>query len=456
MPACLLFRSELGPNNSRLIAFNRDHALKVMTLQLDQASTTQLREWETSLAQEYQQFKASGLNLDLTRGKPSAEQLNLSDAINTILGDDLSNESNTDLRNYGGLDGIPECKRLFADVLGVANDEILIGGNSSLTLMYFAALFAQNQGFGALGASWASEGKTTKFLAPVPGYDRHFSVCEHLGIELIPVAMTDDGPDMDAVEQLLKADSSIKGIWCVPRFSNPTGTVYSDHVVDRIAQLGKIAGSNFRVFWDNAYAVHSLSDDAPELASIMERCRAHGTEDSVYLFGSTSKITYAGAGVSFAGMSNANLKAFTQHLGMSQIGPDKINQLRHVRFLKDSEGLKAHMRAHATVLKPRFDIVLKHLREGLGETGMASWNEPQGGYFISFDTLPGLAKEVVKLAADAGVKLTPAGATFPYGNDPENKNIRIAPSVPSLDEIDRAMAVFVNCVKLASVRQRLS
>ena len=427
-----------------------------MTLQLDQATTEQLRDWETSLTQEYQQFKASGLNLDLTRGKPSAEQLSLSDSINEILNSDLSNESNTDLRNYGGLDGIPECKRLFAGVLGVKPEETLIGGNSSLTLMYMAVQFGLYQGFGDLAKSWNSEGRTVKFLAPVPGYDRHFSVCEHLGIELVPVALKDDGPDMDAVEQLLKSDPTIKGIWCVPRFSNPTGTVYSDQVVNRIAQLGKIASDNFRVFWDNAYAVHSLSDDAPELANLMDSCRKYGTEDSVYLFGSTSKITYAGAGVAFAGMSKANLKAFTHHLGMSQIGPDKINQLRHVRLLKDAEGITEHMRQHATVLKPRFDIVLKHLREGLGGTGMANWNEPQGGYFVSFDTLPGLAKEVVKLAAEAGVKLTPAGATFPYGKDPANSNIRIAPSVPSLEEIDRAMAVFVTCVKLASVRQRLS
>ena len=424
-----------------------------MTLQLDQATTEQLRDWESTLTQEYQQFKASGLNLDLTRGKPSAEQLSLSDAINDILGGDLSNESNTDLRNYGGLDGIPECKRLFANVLGVSAEETLIG---SLTLMYMAAQFGLHQGFGELGASWNSEGSTVKFIAPVPGYDRHFSVCEHLGIELVTVALNDDGPDMDAVEQLLKSDPSIKGIWCVPRFSNPTGTVYSDAVVDRIAQLGNIAGSNFRIFWDNAYAVHSLSDDAPELANLMTSCRKYGTENSAYLFGSTSKITYAGAGVAFAGMSKANLKAFTHHLGMSQIGPDKINQLRHVRLLKDADGIKEHMQQHAKVLKPRFDIVLKHLREGLGNTGMASWTEPQGGYFVSFDTLPGLAKEVVKLAAEAGVKLTPAGATFPYGKDPANSNIRIAPSVPSLDEIDRAMAVFVTCVKLASVKQRLS
>jgi DNA-binding transcriptional MocR family regulator len=426
-----------------------------MTLQLDQATTEQLREWETTLTQEYQQFKASGLSLDLTRGKPSGEQLSLSDSINEILGDDLSNESGTDLRNYGGLDGIPECKRLFAQVLGVTPEETLIGGNSSLTLMYMAAQFGLYQGFGELAPSWISEGGNTKFIAPVPGYDRHFSVCEHLGIELITVALNDDGPDMDAVEELLKNDPSIKGIWCVPRFSNPTGTVYSNNVVDRIAQLGKIASSNFRVFWDNAYAVHQLSEDAPKVANLMDNCRKYGTEDSVYLFGSTSKITYAGAGVAFAGMSKGNLKAFTHHLGMSQIGPDKINQLRHIRLLKDADGIKDHMSKHAAVLKPRFDIVLKHLREGLGESGMASWTEPQGGYFVSFDTLPGLAKEVVKLAAEAGVKLTPAGATFPYGKDPANSNIRIAPSVPSLDEIDRAMAVFVSCVKLASVKQRL-
>ena len=441
--------------STRSIASRRSR-IKVMTLQLDQATTEQLRDWETTLTQEYQQFKASGLNLDLTRGKPSTEQLSLSDSINQILGDDLSNESNTDLRNYGGLDGIPECKRLFANVLGVNADETLIGGNSSLTLMYMAAQFGLHQGFGDLAKSWSSEGGTVKFLAPVPGYDRHFSVCEHLGIELVTVALNDDGPDMDAVEQLLKNDPSIKGIWCVPRFSNPTGTVYSDQVVDRIAKLSNIASPNFRIFWDNAYAVHSLSDDAPELANLMDLCRQYGTEDSVYLFGSTSKITYAGAGVAFAGMSKANLKAFTHHLGMSQIGPDKINQLRHVRLLKDAAGITEHMRLHAAVLKPRFDIVLKHLREGLGDTGMASWNEPQGGYFVSFDTLPGLAKDVVKLAAEAGVKLTPAGATFPYGKDPANSNIRIAPSVPSLDEIDRAMAVFVTCVKLASVKQRLS
>ncbi len=424
-------------------------------MQLDQASTEQLREWESALSAEYQQHQAAGLSLDLTRGKPSGEQLSLSDSILDVLGSDLSNEGNIDLRNYGGLDGLAECKRLFAPVLDVAEDEILIGGNSSLTLMYFAVLFASQMGFGELGQAWKSGGKPAKFLCPVPGYDRHFAVCEHLGIDMIPVAMNDCGPDMDQVEALIKADTSIKGIWCVPRFSNPTGIVYSDDVVERIAKLANIAGSNFRVFWDNAYAVHSLSDSAPQLSSLMAAARKAGTEDSVYLFGSTSKITYAGAGVAFVGMSTANLKAFKAHLGMTQIGPDKVNQLRHARLLKDAEGLAEHMRQHAAVLKPRFDIVLKHLNEGIGDSGLLSWTAPEGGYFISVDTLPGLAKQVVAMAADAGVKLTPAGATFPYGKDPEDRNIRIAPSVPSLDEIDRAMQVFVNCVKLASVRQRL-
>ena len=424
-------------------------------MQLDQASTEQLREWESALSAQYEEFKAAGLNLDLTRGKPSSEQLSLSDAILDVLGHDLSNETNTDLRNYGGLDGIAECKGLFAPVLGVSTDEILIGGNSSLTLMYFAVMFATHMGFGDLGKAWNHGGQTVKFLCPVPGYDRHFSVCEHLGIEMIPVSMDDNGPDMDEVEALVKADANIKGIWCVPRFSNPTGIVYSNEVVERIAQLGKIAGDNFRVFWDNAYAVHSLKDDAPQLANLMDACRNAGTENSVYLFGSTSKITYAGAGVAFVGMSAANLKAFKHHLGMTQIGPDKINQLRHVRLLQDSDGLTAHMRKHAAVLKPRFDIVLKHLNEGIGDSGLLSWTAPEGGYFIAVDTLPGLAKQVVAMAADAGVKLTPAGATFPYGKDPQDRNIRIAPSVPTLEEIDRAMQVFVTCVKLASVRQRL-
>ncbi len=415
-------------------------------------SIEQLRALESQLSEQYQAIKKHGLNLDLTRGKPSNEQLNLSDV---LLGD-ISDAARSDasLRNYGGLLGIPAARELFAPVLGVSAEEMLVGGNSSLTLMYFAAHFAMHLGVDGPESAWSKEGKI-KFLAPVPGYDRHFGVCETLGIELIPVALLDDGPDMDEVERRLKADPLIKGIWCVPRFSNPTGHVYSDKVVARFARLGKIAGRNFRIFWDNAYAVHSFDDSAPELASLMDACRQEGTEDSAYLFGSTSKITFAGAGVGFAGMSKRNLSTYSQQLGMTQIGPDKINQLRHVEFLKTEGALKNLMNKHAALLKPRFDAVLKGLEKGLAGSGMGDWTVPQGGYFISFNTKPGLADEVVRLAAEAGVKLTPAGATYPYGKDPENRNIRIAPSVPTVADITAATEVFVNCVKLATVRQQL-
>lgn len=422
-------------------------------MQLDRASDAQLREWEAALSSEYETFKAAGLNLDLTRGKPSADQLALSDKLDGILGGDYKDGDGTDVRNYGGIDGIASAKALFAPVLGVGPDEILVGGSSSLTLMYQAVEFAATQGV-AGSPAWNSGGEV-KFLAPVPGYDRHFSVCEHLGIKLIPVAMNEDGPDMDRVEAQVKADPQIKGIWCVPRFSNPSGIVYSDAVVARIAKLGKIAGPGFRIFWDNAYAVHTLNENAPQLANIMELCRQNGTEDSVYIFGSTSKITFAGAGVAFMAASPANLKVFKHHLGFGQIGPDKVNQLRHVKFIRDQDNLNALMRQHAALLKPRFDAVLSRLA-ALRDTGMGEWTEPQGGYFISFDTRPGLAKTVVKLAAEAGVKLTPAGATYPYGKDPEDRNIRLAPSFPKVEEIAKATDVFVTCVKLASVRQALA
>ena len=412
----------------------------------------ELRNLEAQLSEQFDAIKQRGLNLDLTRGKPSTEQLNLS---NGLLGD-ISGKALADasLRNYGGLQGIPEARELFSKVIGVKPEETLVGGNSSLTLMYFAAHFAMHLGVNGADSAWMHEGQI-KMLAPVPGYDRHFSVSETLGIELIPVPLLDDGPDMDEIERLVKADPLIKGIWCVPRFSNPTGHVYSDAVVERFAQLGKVAGKNFRIFWDNAYALHFIDENAPQLANLMDACRKAGTEDSVYIFGSTSKVTFAGAGVAFLGMSERNLANFSKLLGMTQIGPDKINQLRHVEFFQTYEQLTAHMKRHAELLKPRFDAVLKGLEEGLADTGAGQWITPQGGYFISFDTLPGLATEVVAMAADAGVKLTPAGATYPYGKDPDNKNIRIAPSVPSVAEIEAATEVFVTCVKLATVRHWL-
>jgi len=424
-------------------------------LQLEHANTEQLRQWEQELNVEYQSILQQDLKLDLTRGKPSAEQLSLSDALDGILDGNYKTADNTDVRNYGGLDGISEIKQLGADLLGLASEEILAGGNSSLSLMFQAMLHAVHFGFSGPDSAWKNT-KGARFLCPVPGYDRHFTVCERLGIEMIPVHMTATGPDMDEVEAMVAHDERIKGMWCVPKYSNPTGVVYSDETVERIAKLGNIAPNNFRVFWDNAYAVHDLSENAPVLASIMNYCRQHNTEDSILQFASTSKITLAGAGVAFMGASESNLKSFKEVLGVSTIGPDKINQLRHARFFPNIESVHEHMKKHAAIIKPRFLSVLTHLDEAFGNSDLGQWESADGGYFISFDSRPGLAKEIVKLANEAGVKLTPAGATFPYGKDPEDRNIRLAPTVPSVEEVDAAMKVFVTCVKLASVRQALA
>jgi DNA-binding transcriptional MocR family regulator len=414
--------------------------------------TAALPQTEQELAAQYAAFQAAKLNLDLTRGKPSSAQLDLSNALDGILGGNYKALDGTDTRNYGGLDGLPELKQLYAQVMGAKPEEMLIGGSSSLTLMHQVMTFAHFLGFRKPEDAWAKD--AAKFIAVVPGYDRHFAICEQLGIPMIPVRLKSDGPDMDEIERLVASDKSIKGIWCVPRFSNPTGHVYSKAVVERMAQLGRIAADNFLIMWDNAYALHSLDEDAPELPSILDACRQNGTENSVILFGSTSKISFAGAGVAFMAASKTNLDAFRKHLAIATIGPDKVNQLRHIKLLPDLDALKSQMRKQAQHIKPRFDLVLKHLREGLGGLGIAEWTEPKGGYFISLDTLPGLAKEVVKLAAGAGVKLTPAGATWPNGKDPEDRNIRIAPTVPTLDELDKAMQIFILCVKLATVRQK--
>lgn len=425
---------------------------------LDQATREQLTQWEAQLAAEYQNFQAQALSLDLTRGKPSAEQLTLSDKLDGILNGDYNSVDGTDVRNYGGLDGIAEMKQLGANILGVKAREILVGGNSSLTLMFQAMMVATTFGYKGADSAWnaATKEGNVKFLCPVPGYDRHYTVCEQLGIEMLTVPMTATGPDMDAVEALVAKDPSIKGIWCVPKYSNPTGVVYSDETVERIAKLGNIAGPDFLVFWDNAYAVHDLSDSPVQLASIMDYCRQHGTEDSVLQFASTSKITFAGAGVAFLAASEANLAAFKKVLGTLTIGPDKVNQLRHAKLLPNMDALTAHMQKHAAIIKPRFDSVLKQLEAAFGDNDLGQWESAEGGYFISFDARPGLAKTVVAMAAEAGVKLTPAGATFPYGKDPEDRNIRIAPTVPTVEEVDAAMKIFVNCVQLASVRQALN
>lgn len=430
------------------------HFSKGINLELNNASQEKLAQWEQELTAQYQAIQAKQLNLDLTRGKPSAEQLSLSNAMDGILGGDYTTGDGTDTRNYGGLEGIPEIRAIGAAILKTPIDNVLAGGNSSLTLMHQAMSVAYLFGLEGAESAWSKE-SSVKFICPVPGYDRHYSVCEHLGIEMITVPMTPTGPDMDAVEKLVAEDKSIKGMWCVPKYSNPTGVVYNDETVTRIAKLGQVAASNFRVFWDNAYGVHDLSENPVQLASIFDACKAAGTENSVLQFASTSKITFAGAGVAFMGASATNLSGFKKSLGFMTIGPDKVNQLRHAKFFAGEGSLTAHMQKHAAIIKPRFASVLKHLKEAFGDNDLGEWESADGGYFISFDTQPGLAKEVVKLAGDAGVKLTPAGATFPYGQDPNDCNIRIAPTVPTVEQVDAAMEVFVVCVKLASVRKAL-
>lgn len=424
-------------------------------MQLANASQEQLSQWEQSLSEEYNTIKAEGLNLDLTRGKPSAEQLALSDALDGILQHNYISESGIDTRNYGGLDGLPEARELGEKLMGVPASQIMAGGNSSLTLMYQLMTTAYFFGLEGPGSAWHNE-DTVKFLCPVPGYDRHFSICEQLGIEMVTAPMTSTGPDMDAVEAMIKSDASIKGMWCVPKYSNPTGVVYSDDTVRRIAALGKIASKGFRVFWDNAYAVHDLGSNPPALTSIWEATQAAATQDSVIQFASTSKITHAGAGVAFVAASDTNLAGYKKALGIQTIGPDKINQLRHVKFFGVPGSLESHMQKHAEIIKPRFASVLSHLESAFGDNDLGQWESADGGYFISFDTQPGLAQKVVKLAGDAGVKLTPAGATFPYGKDPQDCNIRIAPTVPTVEQVDSAMRVFVLCVKLASVQQSIA
>ncbi|MDO6746928.1 aminotransferase class I/II-fold pyridoxal phosphate-dependent enzyme [Gilvimarinus sp. 1_MG-2023] len=422
---------------------------------LDQATAEQLKAWESELAEQYNAILGKNLSLDVTRGKPSADQLSLSDGMDGILNGNYKASDGTDTRNYGGLDGIAEAKRLGSDLMGVPSSNIVVGGNSSLTLMHQTMMTAYHFGLTGPDSAWKNA-EQPKVICPVPGYDRHYTVCEQLGIDMVTVPMTANGPDMQAAEELIKNDSSIRGMWCVPKYSNPTGVVYSDETVERIAKLGQIAHADFRVFWDNAYAVHDLVENPPQLASVFELTAKHGTEHSVIQFASTSKITFAGAGVAFTAASTENLAGLKKFLGASTIGPDKVNQLRHAQFLPNRDALIKHMKKHAALLQPRFDAVLSALGTAFDGTDLGNWEAPVGGYFVSFDTRPGCAKATVKLAAEAGVKLTPAGATFPYGDDPENRNIRIAPSVPSIEEVVGAMEVFVVCVKLASVRQALA
>jgi aspartate/methionine/tyrosine aminotransferase len=400
---------------------------------------------------QYRELQRKGLSLDLTRGKPGPQQLDLADAMEEALEGKFVEDS-TDLRNYGGLEGLASARQLGAEILGTDSADVIAGGNSSLSLMYLTVLFAWQ--FGPADKSPAWKESPAHFLCPVPGYDRHFSICEEFDIGMIGVPMTGQGPDMDRVEALIRNDDRIRGMWCVPKYSNPTGAVYSDETVDRIARLGKTAHPGFRVLWDNAYAVHDLCEPAPILAGIGEACRRHGTEDSVIQFASTSKITRAGSGLAWLAASEKNRASFLRHLGKFTIGPDKINQARHSRFLPGLNAVREHMKKHAAILKPRFDCVLEILDGELGPE-YGSWSRPEGGYFVSFDSLPGNAAEIIRLAKELGVSLTPAGSAFPYRKDPEDKNIRLAPTFPSLDELRQAMEAFVVCVRLATVKSLL-
>lgn len=413
----------------------------------------QLAAEKARLEQEYAQHKAKGLKLDMSRGKPAPAQLDLSmEMMNLPI--DYKAENGFDCRNYGVLDGIPEAKKLFADMLGVAADEILVGGNSSLQLMYDTIIRALQLGVLGSDKPWCKNDKV-KFLCPAPGYDRHFAICQSLGIEMITVAYKADGPDMDEVERLVSSDEQIKGIWCVPMYSNPTGLTYSDAVVKRMAAL-KPAAKDFRIFWDNAYCVHHLSDDCDSLLNILDECKKAGNPDMVFEFASTSKVSFPGSGVAVMAASKANIDFVKSQMTYQTIGFDKLNQLRHVRFFKDLDGIKAQMKRHAAIIKPKFDVVLELLEREISPLGIGAWQHPKGGYFISFDALDGCAKRIVSLAKEAGVVMTGAGATYPYGNDPHDSNIRIAPTYPTVDELRSAMEIFCTCVKLASAEKLLA
>ena len=421
-------------------------------MNLGNTNFIELQNWEKNLRSKHENYRTASLNLDLTRGKPSKEQLDLSDAMFNLSKNLMAFEDNSDLRNYGGLDGIKAAKKLGSEILGVHEKEVIAGDHSSLTLMYLYVLHAFYHGVLGPGTAWIKEGDV-KFIAVVPGYDRHFSICQELGIQMINVKIKDDGPDMDTIEELVQKDSTIKGIWCVPKYSNPTGIIYSNEVVERIAALGRIAGPNFRVMWDNAYSVHDISETPQQLANVMDFCRKNGTEDNLILTSSTSKITFAGGGISFLGASKRNLEHFNNRLSIMSIGPNKLNQKRHILFLKNLKGINSHMQKHAKILRPKFEMVDLHLENGLRGKNVGKWTKPKGGYFVSFDSLDGLATEIIRLASQAGLKLTPAGSTFPYGKDPKDNNIRLAPTFPSLEELELAMEIFINCVLLASVRK---
>lgn len=410
---------------------------------------------QKALEEEYEAAKAANIHLDMSRGKPGADQLDISMEMMDVLKstDDLMCEQGVDCRNYGILDGIQEAKKLLADMSEVSVDNMIIYGNSSLNIMFDTVARSMTHGV-MENTPWCKLDKV-KFLCPVPGYDRHFSITEYFNIEMINIPMTPTGPDMDLVEKLVKQDDSIKGIWCVPKYSNPQGITYSDDTVRRFARL-EPAAKDFRIYWDNAYGVHHLYDDDQDyLIEILEECEKAGNPDMVYKFCSTSKISFPGSGVAAIATSEANLVEIKKHMTIQTIGHDKLNQLRHVRFYKDFNGMVNHMKKHADILRPKFDAVLSILERELSGTELGEWISPKGGYFISFESMNGCAKDIVDKCSEAGVVMTPAGATYPYGEDPNDSNIRIAPSFPTLAELQRATELFVLCVKLVGVNKLL-
>ena len=418
-------------------------------------SVEELKELKTKLDAEFEEVKARGLNLDMSRGKPSAEQLNLSMGMMDVLTSDtdLICQEGVDCRNYGVLDGITEAKQLLADMMEVPKQNIIIFGNSSLNVMYDQIARAMTHG--VLGSTpWAKLDKV-KFLCPVPGYDRHFAITEHFGIEMINVPMTATGPDMDIVEKLVAEDDAIKGIWCVPKYSNPQGITYSDETVRRFARL-KPAAKDFRIYWDNAYGIHHLYEDKQDqLIEILEECEKAGNPNLAYKFSSTSKISFPGSGIAAIASSDENLAEIRKQMQVQTIGHDKVNQLRHARFFGDINGMVEHMRKHADILRPKFDAVLETLDRELGGLEIGSWIAPRGGYFISFDSMEGCAKAIVAKAKEAGLVMTGAGATFPYGKDPKDSNVRIAPAYPTLEDLKVAAEIFVLSVKIVSVDKLL-
>ncbi len=420
------------------------------TLYMDMDKETLIKE-KNAVEEQYIKFKNKNLSLDMSRGKPSKTQLNLSLPMMDVLNSSSDYMSSVDVRNYGLPSGIPEAKKLMSDMLEVSEDEIIVCGNSSLNIMFDLVSTAMIKGI--MGCTPWHKLDKVKFLCPVPGYDRHFGVTEYFGIEMINIPMTQEGPDMDLVEEYVNNDEAVKGIWCVPKYSNPQGITYSDEVVKRFAAL-KPKEPDFRIFWDNAYCMHDIYEDRQDtLLPLFDECKKNGSEDMVYIFGSTSKVTFSGSGISAVAASRNNIDDIMSRMTMQTIGHDKINQLRHVRYFGDIDGMKKHMLKHAEIIRPKFELVLDMFDKELSGLGICEWIKPNGGYFISFNAMEGCAGKIVDKAKQAGVVLTGAGATFPYKNDPEDKNIRIAPTFPEEDELRLATELFIICVKLVSLEK---